>query len=392
MKLLISNPGMKLAMLSAFVEVNSRGTLPNIKIPDNVPALFPEAELEHLVAENKEWIETIRTPIVRAVVAKSYITQWFNKNCVYDTADPEAIRPDRCNKKHERVFNEWDALERAYLQPCGFFDPQIEDGGPPRKVDRMRARRSIGKKGGLRFGVPHELENDQKRQFLKDLKLQHYEQLTMQLDRESQLAATLEERTSEDYWDYFDAHQDEFEDVRINRKQQKLDTKLKNMKPVQLKKSGMESEHTPRRAIEFLMNQMRLYAKRYVSMCPAQLRSKDHTTRIRRIRRGLDELAADMEVIHIQKFQRNLLKDEKVDESMEERLRKPGPLRNQSGAPDNKNESDQLEKDPNQPMNGARGRTRPPKTPTQKDDSGNLLLDLLLNSNLKKDSKLREDH
>merc|ERR1712176_223955 len=96
------------------------------------------------------------------------------------------------------------------------------------------------------MGVPHELENDQKRQFLKDLKLQHYEQLTMPLDRESQLAATLEERTSEDYWDYFDALQDEFEDVRINRKQQKLDTKLKNMKPVQLKKSGMESDHTPR--------------------------------------------------------------------------------------------------------------------------------------------------
>lgn len=50
--------------------------------------------------------------------------------------------------------------------------------------------------------------------------------------------------------------------------------------PVQLKKStgGEEDPHSPRLAIEFLMNQMRQYAKRYISMCPAQLRSKDHTT------------------------------------------------------------------------------------------------------------------
>ena len=46
---------------------------------------------------------------------------------------------------------------------------------------------------------------------------------------------------------------------------------------IQLKKAGGEDPRDPRLAIEFLMNQMRLYAKRYVSMCPAQLKSKDHT-------------------------------------------------------------------------------------------------------------------
>jgi len=43
------------------------------------------------------------------------------------------FRPERCSKKYERVFLEWDAMEHAFLQPCGFFDPDIYQGGPPRK-------------------------------------------------------------------------------------------------------------------------------------------------------------------------------------------------------------------------------------------------------------------
>jgi len=386
---------MKAAMLLAYAPNQVTSTtphreLPKFTIPENLPDLFPEAELEQLVAENRQWIETIRTPIVRAVVAKNYITQWFGKNCVTDVTDETELagtRPSRCSKKHERVFNEWDALERAYLQPCGFFDPAITSGGPPRKVDRMRARRSANGKKHKRsdrpnFGVPHELENEAKRQFLKDLKLQHYEQLTMQLDRETKLANELEERTSEDYWDYFDGHTNEFKDNKEFLYKKRLDRKLKAATPVQLKKSTGDGEdpHSPRLAIEFLMNQMRQYAKRYISMCPAQLRSKDHTTRIRKIRRGLDELSADMEVIKLEKFKSDLLKAPK-DDSLD-RIR--GPL---------DNESDQLKtkepKDPNRPLAGARGRLLIDQE--QKDDSGNLLLDLLLRSNLKKNSKLNGD-
>ena len=101
--------------------------------------------------------------------------------------------------------------------------------------------------------------------------------------------------------------------------------------------------------------------------------------RIRKIRRGLDELAADMEVIKLEKFQRDLLKAPK-DDSLD-RIR---------GAPEI-NESDQLKtkKDPNQPLAGARGRLIEQRQ--EKDDSGNLLLDLLLRSNLKKNSKLNDD-
>ena len=43
-----------------------------------------------------------------------------------------------------------------------------------------------------------------------------------------------------------------------------------------MKKAGLE-EHSPRKAVEFLMNQMKQYAKRYISMCPAQLRRKKHS-------------------------------------------------------------------------------------------------------------------
>jgi len=103
-------------------------------------------------------------------------------------------------------------------------------------------------------------------------------------------------------------------------------------------------------------------------MCPAQLRSKDHTTRIRKIRRGLDELAADMEVIKLQKFRRDELKAPK-DENLN-RI-KGAPLTT---------ESDQLFKETdefrnNHPRNG-RGRNFAKNE--EKDDSGNLLLDLLL--------------
>ena len=33
-----------------------------------------------------------KTPIVRAVVAKKYIQQWFDKNCPQDPKNPDAIR------------------------------------------------------------------------------------------------------------------------------------------------------------------------------------------------------------------------------------------------------------------------------------------------------------
>lgn len=49
------------------------------------------------------------------------------------------FRPARCSKKYERIFIEWDRMERAFLQPCGFYDPEIPMGGPPRKgIDLFR--------------------------------------------------------------------------------------------------------------------------------------------------------------------------------------------------------------------------------------------------------------
>ena len=95
MKLLSSNPALKLSLLISTLthEVSSTPRdLPKYKIPEELPDKFPEAELEQLVAENRDWIETIRTPIVRAVVAKQYIRQWFEKNCLHDETDENAVR------------------------------------------------------------------------------------------------------------------------------------------------------------------------------------------------------------------------------------------------------------------------------------------------------------
>lgn len=301
-----------------------------------------------------------KTPIVRAVVAKKYIQQWFDKNCPQDPTSPDAIRPERCSKKYERVFLEWDAMEHAFLQPCGFFDAEIYQGGPPRKVDRLRARREADSN----FGVPQELDGDKKRKLLKDLKYQSAElRETGQITPDSQLYDDLREVESvnEDYWDYFEENEREFRDVRPNKKQRQLNARMEGIE-INLKKAGLE-EHSPRKAVEFLMNQMKQYAKRYISMCPAQLRRKKHSERVRKIRRGLEELAADIELIKLQRYERKLLKEVN------------------SGLPDRVKGN----KSPTQAE--SRGRSRPMKMEKKEsltDDSGNLLLDVILAGSMKK--------
>lgn len=305
--------------------------------------------------ENNEEKFSTKTPIVRAVVAKKYIQQWFDNNCSQDTNDPDALRPERCSKKYERVFAEWDAMEHAFLQPCGFFDPDIYQGGPPRKVDRLRARREA-------FKIPHELDGETKRKLLKDLKYQSAQlRETDQIDPNSQLYNDLAEVESgnEDYWDYFEEHEREFRDTRPNKKQKQLNARMEGIE-VTLKKAGLE-EHSPRKAVEFLMNQMKQYAKRYISMCPAQLRRKKHSERVRKIRRGLEELAADMELIKLQRFERQHLKEVES------------------------NNLDRFKKNPtNQNSGNSGGRSRSVKA-QDLDDSGNLLLDVLLAGSMKKE-------
>ena len=44
-----------------------------------------------------------------------------------------------------------------------------------------------------------------------------------------QLANELEDRTSEDYWDYFDGHQNEFKDNKEFLYKKRLDRKLKGI-------------------------------------------------------------------------------------------------------------------------------------------------------------------
>lgn len=257
-----------------------------------------------------------QTPTVRAFRAKRFIEQWFTKNCNFHIEDDNAIRPERCSKKYERIFIEWDRMERAFLQPCGFYDPEIPMGGPPRKVDRLRARRSENFKASDDFTAPMELKNKEKRKLLRDIKYQSAElRETGDVQSNSQLSDDLGEIDENgDYWDYFENNETEFKDSKTSKKAKRLRAKVSGME-VNLKKSG-KSPESPRnslKAVEFLMNQMKQYAKRYISMCPTQLKNHAHSTRVRKIRRGLEELAADMEVIKIQRFERHLLKEEPSD-------------------------------------------------------------------------------
>ena len=85
---------------------------------------------------------------------------------------------------------------------------------------------------------------------------------------------------------------------------------------------------------------------------------------MRKIRRGLEELAADIEMIKLQRYERQLLKEVN------------------SGLPDRVKGN----KSPTQP--GSRGRSRPMKMENKEsltDDSGNLLLDVILAGSMKKD-------
>lgn len=256
--------------------------------------------------ETFELGEMKQTPTVRAFRAKRYIEQWFNKNCNFHVEDQDAIRPERCSKKYERIFIEWDRMERAFLQPCGFYDPEIPMGGPPRKVDRLRAKRSARD-----FTAPMELKNKNKRNLLRDIKYQSAElRQNGEIKSNVELSDDLTEIDENgDYWDYFNAHEAEFTDTKISEKSERLRAKVSGLE-VSLKKSGTTTNtKNSLKAVEFLMNQMKQYAKRYISMCPSQLKNHVHSTRVRRIRRGLEELAADMEVIKLQRFERHLLKE-----------------------------------------------------------------------------------
>ena len=87
---------------------------------------------------------------------------------------------------------------------------------------------------------------------------------------------------------------------------------------------------------------------------------------MRKIRRGLEELAADIEMIKLQRYERQLLKE--VNSGLPDRVKgnKTNP--------------------PTQP--GSRARSRPMKMEKNEsltDDSGNLLLDVILAGSMKKD-------
>ena len=87
---------------------------------------------------------------------------------------------------------------------------------------------------------------------------------------------------------------------------------------------------------------------------------------MRKIRRGLEELAADIETIKLQRYERQLLKE--VNSGLPDRVK------------GNKSVS------PTQAW--SRGRSRPikmEKNESLTDDSGNLLLDVILAGSMKKD-------
>ena len=96
------------------------------------------------------------------------------------------------------------------------------------------------------------------------------------------------------------------------------------------------------------------------------LKSNFYFKRVRKIRRGLEELAADIEMIKLQRYERQLLKE--VNSGLPDRVKG-----NKSVSPT---------------QAGSRARSRPMKMENKEsltDDSGNLLLDVILAGSMKKD-------
>ena len=96
------------------------------------------------------------------------------------------------------------------------------------------------------------------------------------------------------------------------------------------------------------------------------LKSNFNFKRVRKIRRGLEELAADIEMIKLQRYERQLLKE--VNSGLPDRVKG-----NKSVSPT---------------QAGSRARSRPMKMENKEsltDDSGNLLLDVILAGSMKKD-------
>lgn len=78
----------------------------------------------------------VRTPAMRAARNQRFLAQWFDNNCANSI---DAIRPERCNNWKRRFFTQWDRMNDAFEKECGFFDPDVPNGGPAPSNRRRRS-------------------------------------------------------------------------------------------------------------------------------------------------------------------------------------------------------------------------------------------------------------
>jgi len=231
-----------------------------------------------LVEGNKGKKNKVRTPSVRADRNKRFLSQWFDNNC---PTSEDAIRPKRCNNWKERFFTQWDRMNVAFEKECGFFDPDIPNGGPP---PQLRKRRDI-----QRQLVGFEVE----------------ERLLMKRDAEQdyeysydygELIATDDSYDNND-GDSQDTPRD-YDSVSYNQffREVPLDYYYD---PDELSLAGSADEEgpvredydysqdlrtmsmNPARALRQLTNAMKQYCKRYISQCGFEKNKNGHTNRIR---------------------------------------------------------------------------------------------------------------
>ena len=81
-------------------------------------------------------VNKVRTPAMRAARNQRFLAQWFDNNCANSI---DAIRPERCNNWKRRFFTQWDRMNDAFEKECGFFDPDVPNGGPAPSNRRRRS-------------------------------------------------------------------------------------------------------------------------------------------------------------------------------------------------------------------------------------------------------------
>jgi hypothetical protein len=220
----------------------------------------------------------IRTPQIRAARNQRFLSQWFDANC---QISEDGIRPNRCANWKKRFFAQWDRMNAAFEKECGYFNPDIPNGGPPPADAQSRRRRADDITSGESAGKSADKEDYYSEE--------DYAEPMLEIDfsfSDSDLDGLENDGYSDDYPHYsaIFAEEDDFyldPDLPVSSSSTDEDNGPLRKESDLYEKEARQMSNNPARALRQLTNAMKQYCKRYISDCGFEKNKNGHSQRIR---------------------------------------------------------------------------------------------------------------